>query len=86
MSDLAQELLDAAREVAHRPARWLDRLADEHRQAVEAARDSWLKTGQASGISATRLAKVIVEKMTSLGYRTASWKQVQRWITTGKSD
>jgi hypothetical protein len=86
MDDLAQELIAAAEADARQQGMWLARLSSEHRQAVEAARDSWQKTSQKRGVSAARLATAIIDKMTKLGYSMPNPKQVARWLTTGKSD
>jgi hypothetical protein len=34
-------------------------------------------------VSATQLAKTIIEKLTARGYKVAKFRQVQRWLTQG---
>jgi hypothetical protein len=44
-------------------------------------RDQWRKTSDATGISASQMAKTIVEKLVARGYTPSKWRQVQRWLT-----
>jgi hypothetical protein len=46
-------------------------------------RDQWRKTSGATGVSASQMAKTIVEKLTARGYTPSKWRQVQRWLTQG---
>jgi hypothetical protein len=34
-------------------------------------------------VSATQLAKTIIEKLTARGYKVSKFRQVQRWLTQG---
>ena len=80
---LADELLSAATGSAkHRgPLGWLERMGAEHRQAIEKTRDDWAKMGgKSSGVSAARLAVVICDRMTALGYQMPKEKAVADWL------
>jgi hypothetical protein len=46
-------------------------------------RDHWRETSDATGVSASQLAKTIVEKLQARGYTPCKWRQVQRWLTQG---
>jgi hypothetical protein len=46
-------------------------------------REHWRKTSDATGVSASQLAKTIVEKLQARGYTPSKWRQVQRWLTQG---
>jgi hypothetical protein len=80
---LADDLLEAARGgVKHRgPLGWLERLSAEHCKAIEKTREDWVKIGgKSSGVSAARLAAVICERMTALGYQMPREKAVADWL------
>lgn len=80
--DLAKEILESARPSPGNQS-WFDALSGEHRDAVMAVREQWRKTSEATGISASQMAKTIIEKLTARGYKVAKYRQVQRWLTQG---
>lgn len=81
---LAQELLAEAAKTSKLPEKsWLAKLSKEHRDAVEEARSSWRGMAGNSGISATKLAEAIRERMAGFGYKLPTTKVVQRWLTLG---
>lgn len=82
MDDLAREILDS---VTPTPTgrSWFDNLPREHQDAVLAVREQWRKTSQATGVSASRMAQTIVEKLADRGHQTPKYRQVQRWLTQG---
>lgn len=85
--NLSDDLLAAAKAHAkHRgPLGWLERISDEHRQAIEKTRDEWRQIGgKSSGVSAARLACVICERLTALGYQMPQEKAVSNWLILGK--
>jgi hypothetical protein len=84
MTSLADQLLNAAREHQRQPPTpsWRDRLAPEHRAAVDAARDQWIAAGGiSSGIAAKNLAVEIVRHFGGLGYRMPQADAVRKWLT-----
>lgn len=84
MTSLADQLLSAAREHQRKPPTpsWRDRLAPEHRAAVDAARDQWVAAGGISaGIAARTLAIEIIRTFRGLGYDMPSPDAVRRWLT-----
>jgi len=80
--DLAKEILESAKPSPANQS-WLQGLSSEHQDAVLAVRDQWRKTSDATGVSASQMAKTIVEKLTARGYTTSKWRQIQRWLTQG---
>ena len=79
--DLAKEILASARPSPASQS-WLSGLSDEHRNAILDVRESWKKTHEATGVSATQMAKTIVDKLTARGYtKLTKYRQVQRWLT-----
>ena len=80
--DLATEILESARP-SQASLSWFQVLTKEHQDAVLAVREQWRKTADATGVSASQMAKTIVEKLTARGYTTSKWRQVQRWLTQG---
>lgn len=80
--DLAKEILESARPLPANQS-WLHGLSNEHQDAVLAVRDQWRKTSRATGVSASQMAKTIVEKLRVRGYTPCKWRQVQRWLTQG---
>jgi hypothetical protein len=82
LMDLAKEILESARPSPANQS-WFHGLSSEHQDAVLAVRDQWRKTSDATGVSASQMAKAIVEKLTARGYTTSGWRQVQRWLTQG---
>lgn len=80
--DLAAEILESAKPSPASQS-WFQGLSSEHQDAVLAVRDQWRKTSDATGVSASQMAKTIVEKLTARGYTTSKWRQVQRWLTQG---
>ena len=81
--DLAAEILASARPMPANQS-WLSGLTDEHRNAILDVRESWRQTHQATGISASQMARTIVDKLTVRGYANLSkYRQVQRWLTQG---
>lgn len=78
--DLAKEILESARPSPTNLS-WFGGLSSEHQEAVLAVREQWRKTSEATGISASQMAKAIVEKLTARGYTPSKWRQVQRWLT-----
>lgn len=80
--DLAQEILESAKPLQANQS-WFGGLSSEHQDAVLAVRDKWRKTAEATGVSASQLAKTIVEKLSARGYKTPKFRQVQRWLTQG---
>ena len=81
--DLAAEILESAKPTPANQS-WLSGLTDEHRNAILDVRKSWRQTREATGVSATQMAKTIVAKLTARGYTTlAKYRQVQRWLTQG---
>jgi len=82
LMDLAKEILESARPSPANQS-WLQGLSSEHQDAVLAVRDHWRKTSDATGVSASQLAKTIVEKLQARGYTPSKWRQVQRWLTQG---
>jgi hypothetical protein len=84
MTSLADQLLSAAREHQRKPPTpsWRDRLAPEHRAAVDDARDQWIAAGgTSSGIAAKALAVEIVRHFGGLGYRMPHADAVRKWLT-----
>lgn len=81
--DLAREILEESRRVAQPPGTgWLARVPSEHHAAIAQVRDEWLRSGgSASGVTATKLAKIIVEKLSAREIKTPGYRQVQRWLT-----
>jgi len=82
LMDLAKEILESARPSPENRS-WFHGLSSEHQDAVLAVRDQWRKTSDATGVSASQMAKTIVEKLQARGYTTCKWRQVQRWLTQG---
>jgi len=80
--NLATEILESVKSTAGSQS-WFSVLSDEHQSAIIEVRDSWRKTAKSSGVSATQLAKTIIEKLTARGYKVAKFRQVQRWLTQG---
>jgi hypothetical protein len=80
--ELAAEILESAKPSPANQS-WFQGLSSEHQDAVLAVRDQWRKTSDATGVSASQMAKTIVEKLTARGYTTSKWRQVQRWLTQG---
>lgn len=80
--NLATEILESVKPTAGNQS-WFSVLSDEHQSAILEVRDSWRKTAKSSGVSATQLAKTIIEKLTARGYKVAKFRQVQRWLTQG---
>lgn len=80
--DLAKEILESARPSVGSQS-WFSALSDEHQNAILDVRESWRKTAAISGISASQMAKTIVEKLKARGYETSKWRQIQRWLTQG---
>lgn len=80
--DLAKEILESAKPTAASQS-WFGGLSGEHQEAVLAVREQWRRTSEATGISASQMAKTIVEKLTARGYKTSKFRQVQRWLTQG---
>lgn len=78
--DLAKDILESARPSPGNQS-WFHALSGEHQDAVLAVRDQWRKTSEATGISASQMAKTIVEKLAARGYTPSKWRQVQRWLT-----
>ena len=78
--DLAKEILESAKPSPTNLS-WFAGLSSEHQDAVLAVRDQWRKTSDATGISASQMAKTIVEKLVARGYTPSKWRQVQRWLT-----
>jgi len=80
--DLAAEILESAKPSPANQG-WFQGLSSEHQDAVLAVRDQWRKTSGSTGVSASQMAKTIVEKLTARGYTPSKWRQVQRWLTQG---
>jgi hypothetical protein len=80
--DLASEILESAKPSPANQS-WFQGLSSEHQDAVLAVREQWRKTSDATGVSASQMAKTIVEKLTARGYTPSKWRQVQRWLTQG---
>jgi hypothetical protein len=80
--DLAKEILESAKPSPGNQS-WFHALSSEHQNAILEVRDSWRKTSEATGVSASQMAKTIVEKLTARGYKTSKFRQVQRWLTQG---
>jgi hypothetical protein len=80
--DLAKEILESAKPSPANQS-WFQGLSSEHQDAVLAVRDQWRKTSDATGVSASQMAKTIVEKLQARGYTPCKWRQVQRWLTQG---
>ena len=80
--DLAAEILESAKPSPVNQS-WFQGLSSEHQDAVLAVRDQWRKTSEATGVSASQMAKTIVEKLQARGYTPCKWRQVQRWLTQG---
>jgi hypothetical protein len=82
LMDLAKEILESAKPSPANQS-WFQGLSSEHQDAVLAVREQWRKTADATGVSASQMAKTIVEKLQARGYATSKWRQVQRWLTQG---
>ena len=79
--DLAAEILASAKPSPASQS-WLSGLSDEHRSAILDVRESWKKTHESTGVSATQMAKTILDKLAACGYsRLPKYRQVQRWLT-----
>lgn len=76
-------LLAAARQLGKlcRSKTWIDDLDDELRGLVLGARDRWKAAGgEASGIAATHLARVIREHVISRGARVITTERLRLWL------
>jgi len=80
-SDLVREILESAKR--HPGRSWFAGLPEDHQRAIAEVRETWRRTAGSTGISATEMARVIVEKLTARGCRVAKPKQVQAWLTQG---
>ena len=80
--DLAKEILESARP-APASQSWFSVLSNDHQSAILDVRESWRKTHETTGVSASQMAKTIIEKLEARGYKVAKYRQVQRWLTQG---
>lgn len=81
--DLAAEIIEESRKSIQPPnAGWLAKVPREHHEAIFDVRSQWRKSGgTTSGVTASRLARIIVEKLEARGVKTSGYRQVQRWLT-----
>lgn len=82
MDSLTQDILHSARPTPKKQG-WLDVLSDDHRNAILDVRDHWRKTADASGVSASQMARTIIAKLVDRGYKINGYRKVQRWLTQG---
>jgi hypothetical protein len=80
--NLAKEILESAKPLEGNQS-WFSALSSDHQSAILEVRESWRKTAEKTGVSASQLAKTIVEKLSARGYKTPKFRQVQRWLTQG---
>lgn len=80
--DLAKDILESAAPSSASRS-WFDALSPEHQSAVREVRDNWRRTREASGVSASQMAKTIHAKLVERGYKVSRWRQIQRWLTQG---
>ena len=78
--DLATEILESAKPSPANQS-WFSALSSDHQSAILDVRESWRKTHETTGVSASQMAKTISEKLQSRGYKVAKYRQVQRWLT-----
>lgn len=81
--DLAAEILEESRKsIVPQNSGWLAKVPSEHHAAILQVRDAWKESGAgSSGVTASRLARIIVSKLTARGIKTSGYRQVQRWLT-----
>ena len=82
MDTLTEEILASAKPTPKKQG-WFDALSDEHRSSILDVRAHWRKNADASGISASAMARSIVEKLVARGYKMSGYRKVQRWLTQG---
>jgi hypothetical protein len=80
LMDLAKEILESVRptEVGRG---WFAALPDDHQNAILEVRETWLKTSESTGVSASQMARTICQKLTARGFKVPGYRQVQRWLT-----
>jgi hypothetical protein len=82
MDKLTEEILASVKPTPKKQG-WFDALSDEHRSAILDVRSHWRKNAKATGISASAMARSIVQKLVDRGYRIEGYRKVQRWLTQG---
>ncbi len=82
MDSLTQEILQSAKP-APKNLGWFDVLSSDHQNAILEVRRQWRQTAEASGISASQMAKTIIAKLVDRGYKINGYRKVQRWLTQG---
>ena len=82
MDSLTQEILQSAKPTPKNLG-WFDVLSSDHQNAILDVRSQWRKTAEASGISASQMAKTIIAKLVDRGYKINGYRKVQRWLTQG---
>lgn len=81
--DLAKEILEESAKCVPQNIGWLAKVPSEHHAAIHDVRKQWVKSGgSSSGVSASKLAKIIVDKLAARGIATSGFRQVQRWLTS----
>jgi hypothetical protein len=78
--DLAKEILESARPLEVSRG-WFAALPSDHQKAVLEVRAAWRKSAEATGVSASQMARTICAKLAARGHKTPGYRQVQRWLT-----
>jgi hypothetical protein len=79
--DLASLILAAAAEsAAQRPTGWRAKLNDEQRGVIDDIKRRWLATRASTGMSASHLARAIVDHMVDC--KLPKPKHIAQWLTS----
>jgi hypothetical protein len=82
MDSLTQEILQSAKPTPKNQG-WFDGLSSDHQNAILEVRSKWRQTAEASGVSASQMARTIIAKLVDRGYKINGYRKVQRWLTQG---
>jgi len=82
METLTEEILASVKPTPKKQG-WFDVLSVDHQNAILEVRSQWRKTAEASGVSASQMARTIIAKLTDRGYKITGYRKVQRWLTQG---
>lgn len=82
MDSLTQEILQSAKPTPKNQG-WFDVLSSDHQNAILEVRSKWRQTAEASGVSASQMARTIIAKLVDRGYKINGYRKVQRWLTQG---
>lgn len=83
VASLAAEILASAKPRS-RKCGWYERLNDEQRSVVDEVRSGWQATRNATGVSATQMARTMIAGLADKGYALPQPKEVARWLTSVK--